>query len=188
MFSNTEAHQYLHLMTDIQRAKFCQLNLSEECQKLVSDYYQMSTRDNISTIELNQLGHIWRQAEKDEQLTQALVLVDELEPPCLKDDVLLSADRDLRTHLSEHVPVMAEEKLKQFRGDYEELDTQKPYVTMFCPDGSGIVHIPIDRDGVVSLDDLEELYQKTCNRCNKKFETHEKFIFLGDHFMSSMKH
>ena len=184
MVSSTIDSQYLSLLSDIQKAMFHQLNLSDEQQALVSEYYQLSTQINLSQADLYQLGCIWRRAEKDKQLTQALVLIDDLKSECLKDDVLLSDDRDLRAHLSEHIPVLAEENFKRFRGMQEELNPQKSFITMLCPDGSGIVQINLDEGRFISLDDI---YQQVCERCNATFAEHERLMFFSGESVSLPK-
>ncbi|MEM9400750.1 MAG: hypothetical protein AAF984_11130 [Verrucomicrobiota bacterium] len=165
--------QYWSRLSDIQKETFNQLSLSEEQLVIVSEYYRLVNETHLSASDAYQLGNLWKQVENDRPLIEALMLIDDLRPPCLEGDQLFSEDKDLRAYLSEHISVLAEENLKQFEGKQKELDTNTSYVTLLCPDGSGIVHMNIENGRFISLDELD---QKICRRCNKPFSKHEKFL------------
>ena len=171
---------YWSRLSDLQKGTFNQLSLSQEQLTIVSEYYRLANEPHLSASDAYQLGSLWSQAEKDRSLAAALTLIDDLTPPCLDNEQLLSEDKPLRAYLSEHISVLAEESLKQFKGTQEELDTEASYVTLLCPDGSGIVYMKIENGRFVNLNELEAqlhpIDQKICSQCNQPFSKHEKFL------------
>ena len=165
--------QYWSRLSDIQKATLNQLSLSENQLAIVSEYYRLTNEPHLSASDAYQLGNLWKHVENDGPLIEALTLIDDLTPPCLENEQLISEDKDLRAYLSEHISVIAEETLKQCEGTQEKLDTDTSYVTLLCPDGSGIVHMNIENGKFISLDELD---QKICKRCNEPFSKHEKFL------------
>lgn len=176
MLPNFSDGQYLRHLPQLQKAALSHLNLSD-CQRSTVDYYyQLSTLSDISVEEAYKLSEIWQQAEDDEKLTQALVLIDGIQSNCLQGERLLSEDKDLRAYLSEHIPVLAEAKLRGFQGNRFGLDPQRPHMTMLCPDGSGFVQRAIPEGGIFNLDEMK---QQICEKCNAKLSEHENLIFVA---------
>ena len=156
------------------------LELSDEQTSFMLEYYKLTSQPTLSIKEVNRLGELWEQAETDETLTQAFTCLDSFRPNSLKDDDLFSENQDLRAYLSEHIAVLAEERLmKNSGGNHKEIDLNSPYVAMLCPDGSGIVYKNITDDGFVRLDDVSQAFgEEVCERCGTKFAGHENLIFF----------
>ena len=108
--------QYWSRLSDIQKATLNQLFLSEEQLVIVSEYYRLTNEPHLSASDAYQLGNLWKQVENDGALIKALTIIDDLTPPYLEDEQLISEDKDLRAYLSEHISVIAEETLKQCEG------------------------------------------------------------------------
>lgn len=161
----------LRFASEAQEAMIYSLNLSERQQSFVCRYYQLSVQPTLSQADISHIEYIWEQAEDDMRLAEGLGLIDDWHPPCLAGEDLLSENKDMRTHLSEHIPLLAEEKLRRQRGQMDELQTENPYMTLFCPDGSGIIHMNIQTRGFVHINN-----DQICTRCHARFADHEKFI------------
>lgn len=147
------------------------LNLSEAQESFVWRYYELSIRPTISDKDVSQMEYIWEKAADDPQLAEGLGLIDDLHPPCLTGEDLISDNQNVRACLSDHLPLVAQEKLKRSKGELEELETDNPFMTLFCPDGSGMVQIGIQTAGFVHIKE-----DQRCSRCYAKFADHEKFI------------
>lgn len=156
------------------------LELSTEQTDSMLEYYELMSEPALSSQEVQRLAELWEQAETDEALTQAFTCLDSFRPSSLKDDNLLSEDRDLRAYLSEYIAVLAEARLmKSSGGNQKEIDLNSPYVAMLCPDGSGIVYRNIKDDGFVRLGDVSQTFgEEVCERCGTKFAGHENLIFF----------
>lgn len=156
------------------------LELSEEQTDYMLEYYKLTSQATLSSRDVHRLGELWEQAETDETLTQAFTCLDSFRPNSLKDDDLLSENKDFRAYLSEYIAVIAEERLmKNSGGNHKEIDLNSPYVAMLCPDGSGIVYRNIKDDGFVRLDDVSQTFgEDICERCGTKFAGHENLIFF----------
>ena len=165
---------------EAQRVALFGLQLSAEQKNSALEYYKISSKASLSDVEVRRLGEIWEQAEIDQTLGQALTALDSFRPKTLKDEELLSEDKDLRAYLSEHLSVLAEERLaKNSKSNRKELDTEIPYIAMICPDGSGIVYKNIQEDGFTRLDDVSLTFgEEVCERCNKKHVGTENLIFF----------
>lgn len=159
-----------------------QQNLSEGQKAIVFEYYQLSSQRSLSHDDIYRISTIWQAAEDDASLTQALIFIDNFiaaENPSQTS----ASDRDLRTFLSEHISVIAEERLKRLDGNQEELNPSG-HITLLCPDGSGFVSINLVPGEPVSLG---EILEKTCGKCKFKFSEHKDYIVLGDRPMSSTR-
>lgn len=156
------------------------LKLSIKQTDFMLEYYKLTSQPALSNQEVHRLAELWEQAETDDTLTQAFTCLDSFRPNSLKDDDLLSEDRDLRAYLSEYIAVLAEARLiKDLGGNQKEIDLNSPYVAMLCPDGSGIVYRNIKDDGFVRLDDVSQTFgEEVCDRCGTKFVGHENLIFF----------
>ena len=161
----------LNFGAEARKAIIDSLNLSEAQKALVNRYYQLAIKQTISDQDVSQIEYIWEKAATDGQLAEGLGLIDDWHPPCLAGEELISENRDIRIALRDHIPLLAEEKLKRHKGVLEELQTDRPYISLFCPDGSGIVHLSIQSNAFTHIND-----NQICDRCHKKFSDHEKFI------------
>lgn len=183
VLSKTRDGQNNQAMPDAQTASIQKLSLSEDQWQVVLEYYRLSNQTALSTADIHSIGSTWEKAEKDRKLAQALVTVDNIKPPCLKNERLLSEDKDLRISLSEHTSVIAEERLKQFKGDYGEVDLQKPYVVTICPDGSGFTYRNISNvgeDGLIDVNEIQKEVNGVCQKCNYKAQDHRTFFVFND--------
>lgn len=162
-------------VSDVLEVMFQRLELSHDQKQLASRYYTLSMQLELSEQDTTFLIHVWEKAHLDAVLEKALSFVDGLKPPALETQTLISQNKDMRTYLSEHIVVLAESKLQERRGNRNNLGANQTYVTMVCPDGSGIVNKQIDRDSYLRLD-KSELYEGVCDRCHAKLSDHVKFI------------
>lgn len=181
MFSNSvRDSRDTEKIPEAQTAVLHGLDLSIEQTDFMLEYYKLTSQASLSSQEVHRLGELWEQAETDERLTQAFTCLDSFRPSSLKDDDLLSEDKDWRTYLSEYIAVLAEEQLmKKSGGNHQEIDLNSPYMAMLCPDGSGIVYRNIKDDGFVRLDDVSQIFgEEVCDRCGTKFAGHENLIFF----------
>lgn len=163
---------------DALEAMFKRLELSEDQKLLASKYYTISMQRELCDNDAAFSIHVWNRAQSDSHLAEALSFVDGLQPPALEGVSLISQDKDVRTYLSEHVVVLAEEKLNMRRGTHNNLSATRsdtaPYVTMICPDGSGIVNKRLNRGSYMRLDDDNSA--EVCDRCQAKLSDHVRFI------------
>ncbi|NEZ54123.1 hypothetical protein [Adonisia turfae] len=174
MCPNTLDDVYLLRLSELQQTALNRLNLSDDQKNVVQRYHQLATCSILTEKDVLELSGIWQQAEGDTQLTQALTLIDEFQVDSLQGEKLLSEDVNLRSFLSEHIPVLAEEKLKQLQGENRiGIQPQKACIVLLCPDGSGFIQRPIPEDRFINLDD-----QEICEKCGTKIAKHERFIFV----------
>ncbi|MFK8181746.1 MAG: hypothetical protein AB8B99_00125 [Phormidesmis sp.] len=162
-------------VSDALKAMFQRLELSDDQRQLAVKYHTVSMQPTLSEQDTTFLIHVWETAEDDVRLAEALSFVDGLMPYSLEGQALVSENKDVRTYLSEHVVILAEEKLKARRGTYNNLSANSPHVTMVCPDGSGIVNKCLHQGRYIRLDG-RELDDEVCDRCHAKLSEHVKFI------------
>ena len=146
--------------------------MSERQTLLVNEYCELSNRETITESEVHRIAKLWEIAETDTSLFRAFTVIDQIPPKYLEKEKLLADNTALRAALSEHVPIRAEEKLRQENNSQEILNEHQSYIPIICPDGTGIVHILIEDDGVVNLSDL---LNTTCQKCNHKLIDHKGF-------------
>jgi hypothetical protein len=181
MFSNTvRDSRYIAKIPEAQTVALHGLDLSQEQTDFMLEYYRLTSKASLSSNELQRLGELWEQAEEDEKLTQAFTCLDSFRPSSLKEDDLLSEDKDERAYLSEYIAVLAEERLmNNSGGNCKEIDLNSPYVAMLCPDGSGIVYRNIKDNGFIRLDDVAQTFgEEVCERCGTQFAGHENLVFF----------
>lgn len=159
--------------SDALEAMFRGLELSEDNKVRAVAYHQLSTQSELSESGLFFSGHFWELAQEDKQLAAALSFIDKLHSPCLEGEALLANDKDMRTYLSEHIAFLVDEKLKQRRGVLEPLAEEHPPVTLFCPDGSGMVRPNPLKSDYMRIDE-----QTVCERCKQTFAEHTKSYSL----------
>lgn len=172
-------HDYNHrasdLVLNVQYAQLEALALDDRQQSLVERYRQLSVQQELTRAELTHVDYIWKQALEDEKLAEGLGLIDELHPPCLSGVDLLSENIDLRVHLSEHVPSLAAQKLQQKKGSQQMYNADHLYMTLLCPDGSGMVQLDLQASDFVRIND-----EKVCTCCGAKLSKHQKVLPAGD--------
>lgn len=170
---------YLLSLPHLQKAALNRLDLSDDQKSRVHRYHELATSPMLDEAAALELINIWQYAEEDDQLTQALVLIDEFQTDCLREEELFSEDINLRSFLSEHIPVLAETKLKQFQEEHVGVQPQKKCIVFLCPDGSGFIQRPVSGDHcVIGLDDINLDDQEVCGKCNRKLSEHRKFVFV----------
>ena len=151
------------------------LPLSESNKAHVKRYYDLAIQPIISDAEATEIEQMWKLAIDDNELAEALGLVDDMHPPCLAGEDLLADNRDVRTHLSDCLPLIAEEKLKRQKGESEEFDIREDcnsdtvVKTLLCPDGSGAFNIRVPKSNLMGL----KLDEK-CPRCHHRIGDHRQ--------------
>ena len=151
------------------------LPLSETNREYVKRYYDLAIQPAISDVEATQIEDIWKLAIDDDELAEALSLVDDMHPPCLAGEDLLADNRDFRAHLSDCLPLMAEEKLKRQKGELEEFDIHEDCdsdtvaKTLLCPDGSGAFNVRVPKSNLLGLKPAEK-----CPRCQHRIGDHKQ--------------
>ena len=149
------------------------LSLSDGNRARVKRYYDLAVQTAISEVDAAQIETIWEAAINDEELAEALGLIDDMHPPCLAGADLLADDQDFRAHLSDCLPLLAEEKLKRQKGELAEFeihdscDSDSTAKTLLCPDGSGAINVCVPKSPLFCIKPDEK-----CPRCQRR---------LGDH-------
>ena len=172
---------YWSHFSDLQKATFKRLSLSRNQLVVVAEYYRLANKSCLSASDTYQLASLWSHAEQDRELVTALALIDDLISPCLDNRQLLSENKNLRAYLSEYIAVLAEEKLKHFKGIQEELDADASYVKFLCPDRSGIAYMKIQNGRFINLSEIGTANQQICSLCNQPFSKHERFLSIEGH-------
>ena len=150
-------------------------DLPESKRAKIQEYRQLSKLERLSDYHANRIAEIWEDAIDDEALSAGLELVDELENSILDEDNLLADDKDLRSHLSEHISVLVQAKQKDNDTLPKQLRIDSPHksgLVMLCPDGSGFI--------TVSLGDGELIdFQQICRQCHIPLSEHGKPVFVA---------
>lgn len=149
------------------------LSLSDSNKARVKRYYELAIQPRISDLDAAQIEVIWKSAIDDDELAEALGLIDDMHPPCLAGEDLLADNRDYRVHISDCLPLLAEEKLKRQKGELEEFETEEDCdsdtvaKTLLCPDGSGAFNVRVPKSSLFGIKPDEK-----CPHCQHR---------LGDH-------
>lgn len=160
---------------DARRAIIECLPLSDSNRARVKRYYDLAIQPTISEVDAAQIATIWKFAIDDSELAEALGLVDDMHPPCLAGEDLLADNQDFRVHLSDCLPLMAEEKLKRQKGELaefeigEDCDSDTVAKTLLCPDGSGALNVRVPKLYLLGIKPDEK-----CPRCQRKLCDHKQ--------------
>lgn len=153
-----------------------ELNLNKEQQSLVHEYRELQRSESLSLEQGEQLAEIWGKAENDNALYKALILIEENIDSDSGGKYQLSQDINLRTYLSEYLPVLAQEKLDKLKGTRKAtINAQESHIVMLCPDKEGytIVKVSTDEQGF----GLNEIKQAVCERCHSALSEHEAYLY-----------
>jgi hypothetical protein len=162
----------LRELAQLHKVALRQMELSEEQLSVLDRYCYLANLIDASEAEINELTAIWEKAESDQSLTRALALIDEFQLKPIQEEKLLADDGDLRTFLSEYVPVEAESKLKQLYNHRDQVQPDSLCLVMLCPNGSGFVQKSFPKEGYLDLN-------KACEVCDVSLFEHRGFIAIG---------
>jgi hypothetical protein len=173
MFINASLDSgYLRGLAQLQKIALRQMKLSGRQLRELDRYCHLTNLIEASESDINELAATWERAESDEVLMRALELLDETQLESLKDEELFADNANLRTFLSEYVPVIAEAKLKQMHGYRGRVNPDEPHLLMLCPNGSGFVQKSIPKEGYLDLNEV-------CKSCNSNLHDHQSYIMIG---------
>lgn len=152
-----------------------ELHLTDQQQFWVNKYHELKLADHLSLDEGEMLAELWAKAAEDNVIYQALMHVDDLASSQTEGDNRLSSNKNLRTYLSEYLPVLAQEKLDKLQGKLREItDIHKPVIVMLCPDEQGYVVVNMPEGEGFSLDMVEQII---CSQCKSPLSEHKPYIY-----------
>jgi len=143
-------------------------SLREDQKSVISDYYRLVSNSFSSPPNIDEVIRMWGLAENDPRIATWLEFIDFFFIPSLDDVPIFSEDS--RSHLSEHILLIALQKHPQDSEMNSILDTLSSLLNLKCPDGKGSFKLP---SKVMSDKHWNVFMQEQCPQCDRPLSEHD---------------
>lgn len=180
---NQDLNQEVNKMTVTDRKSKELPIVNQELEKIVNEYYKLVRRSKFSEQELERMSEIWERAQEDERLSGWLEQIDFIladydksNPQCTVNEQekdLAEKDEELQYFLSEHIEVLATQKIKARELKKNKFNSQNNSAfILLCPDGSGYQRIAFSDGG--NGETIDQWSKQKCSQCGHSYSEHLK--------------